>query len=78
MTVAAVLLALGGITAIGWLIYELVRAPHLTFDEHAATACALLAPDHPDLPDDPELAAAVDALLAELFPTIRRAFPEES
>lgn len=51
MTAIAVLLVLGGIAALGWLIWEAVRAPQQP--AHARLAAALLQPDHPDLPDTP-------------------------
>ncbi|OKI47270.1 hypothetical protein [Micromonospora sp. CB01531] len=38
--------------------------PKPTFDEHAATALALLQPDHPDLPESTPFADEVEAWLA--------------
>lgn len=76
MTAVAALLIAGGLAAVGWLIYAFTSAPVMDFDEHTRAALALLTPDDPALPDA-ELAEAVDALLADLFPTIRPATPEE-
>lgn len=86
---ASLLIGVGLVTAIGWLIYEVVAAPTppdpgprlLTAHEQvqAATAAAVLQPDAPMFAevDDRQVASAVDALLADLFPTVRPAIPHE-
>ncbi|MFI7072089.1 hypothetical protein [Micromonospora sediminicola] len=80
----AVLAILAGFALIvGWLVWEFVTAP-LIPDPDEQLAAAALTPDAPLFTpaeelaiDDAAIAADVDQLLAELFPPIRPATPQE-
>ena len=76
MIAVALALIVAGVVAIAWLWRTTGRpdpVQSLTFDEHAATATALLRPDDPSLPDEDAahiaavVARAVDAYASYLI-----------